>query len=246
MFAGSPVHEAVAQNAPGTERRGKFKNPRLGREWVMDYAQQQRNPLKHLIGLSLVVLLHIVMIYALVNGLARKIVEVIKKPIETKIVEEKKPPPPPDTPPPPPPKMTVPPPPFIPPPEININVPAPTNTISQVTTKAPPPTPIITPKPKPVIAATKASLARETCASNDPKYPPASIRNEETGTLVLHLSIDAGGNPLNVQVSRSSGHPRLDEAAKSWIMTCHFHAPTVDGKPVAAVADQTYTFTLNN
>ena len=66
----------------------------------MDYAQQQRNPLKHLISFSLVVLLHVIVIYALVNGLARKIVDVIKKPIETKIVKEQKAPPPPEAPPP--------------------------------------------------------------------------------------------------------------------------------------------------
>jgi protein TonB len=214
----------------------------------MDYAQQQRNPAKHLIGFSLVVLLHVVVIYALVNGLARKIVDVIKKPIETKIVEEHKPPPPPEAPPPPPPKVAVPPPPFIPPPEIQIAVAPSVNAISQVTNKAPPPAPAVIAKPAPVAtkAATRASLDRGTCATNEPKYPAASIRNEETGTLVLHLSIDPTGNPLKVDVSKSSGHTRLDEAAKSWIMTCKFKAPTVDGKAVAAVADQPYTFTLNN
>jgi protein TonB len=212
----------------------------------MDYAQQQRNPLRHLIGFTLVVLLHVVVIYALVNGLARKIVDVIKKPVVAEIIKEKKPPPPPDTPPPPPPKVVVPPPPFIPPPEIVINVPAPVNAITQVTNKAPPPAPVVVAKPRAPVAATKASLDRGSCASNEPKYPPASIRNEETGTLVLHLSIDANGSPLNVAVSKSSGHARLDEAAKSWIMTCKFRAPTVDGKPVAAVADQPYTLTLNN
>src|SRR5688500_20389532 len=67
-------------------------------------------------------LLHLAIGYALVTGLARKVVEVIKAPLETKIIEEVKKPPP-DQPPPPPPKMAAPPPPFIPPPEINIQVP---------------------------------------------------------------------------------------------------------------------------
>ena len=72
----------------------------------MDYASQQRNPAKHSIGFGIVILLHVVVGWALLNGLARKVVEVIKAPIETKIIEEVKPPPPP--PPenlPPPPKM---------------------------------------------------------------------------------------------------------------------------------------------
>jgi protein TonB len=212
----------------------------------MDYAQQQRNPLRHLVSFTFVILLHALVIYALVNGLARKMVEVVKKPFETKIVEEHRPPPPPEAPPPPPPKVAVPPPPFIPPPEVQIAIAPSGPTITQVTNKpAPPPPPKVISVPKaPVV--TKASLDRGTCAGSEPKYPPASIRNEETGSLVLHLNIDASGNPLNVVVSKSSGHNRLDEAAKSWIMTCKFRAPTVDGKPVASVADQPYTFSLNN
>ena len=90
--------------------------------------------------MSVVVLLHLLLGWALVNGLARKVVEVIKAPIETKIIEEVKPPPPP--PPenlPPPPKFAPPPPSFVPPPEVQVNpppTPAPTITTTQV---APPP-----------------------------------------------------------------------------------------------------------
>ena len=40
----------------------------------MDYAQQQRNPAKHLVGIAVVILLHIALVYALVNGLARKVI----------------------------------------------------------------------------------------------------------------------------------------------------------------------------
>ena len=75
----------------------------------MDFTQN-RNPTKHLTGIVFVVILHLAVGYALVTGLARKVVEVIKQPIETKIIEEIKPPPP-DTPPPPPPKLATPPPP---------------------------------------------------------------------------------------------------------------------------------------
>ena len=99
----------------------------------MDYSQ--RDPGKNISGIAMVVILHLAIGYALVTGLARKVVEVIKAPIETKIIEEVKPPPP-DVPPPPPPKMAAPPPPFIPPPEINIQVPkvTPPPTITTVTT----------------------------------------------------------------------------------------------------------------
>src|SRR5512139_4136423 len=65
----------------------------------MDFARQQRDPTRHLVGITFVVLLHVLVIYALVTGLARKAVDVIKKPIEAKIVEEIKAPPPPPPPP---------------------------------------------------------------------------------------------------------------------------------------------------
>ena len=76
----------------------------------MDYAEAQRNPTKHPVGLSVVIVLHVLLGWALVSGLARKVVEVVKAPIETKIIEEIKPPPPP------PPENLPPPPKNMPPP----------------------------------------------------------------------------------------------------------------------------------
>ena len=107
---------------------------------MKNYRETQRSPAKHMPSIVMVGLLHVAVGYALVTGLARKVVEVIKAPIETKIIEEIKKPIE-DTPPPPPPKLAAPPPPFIPPPEVNIQVPvqaqqAPTIT-TVTTTEAP-------------------------------------------------------------------------------------------------------------
>lgn len=215
----------------------------------MDYAQQQRNPARHLISFSLVVLLHVVVVYALINGLAHRIVEVIKKPIETKIVEEQRAPPPPEAPPPPPPKLAAPPPPpFIPPPEIQIAVAPPVqSTITQVTNKAPPPAPVpIRATPAPRVPSTPAALDRSSCPTPEPQYPMASRRNQESGTLVLRIQIDVNGLPGKIEVSRSSGYSRLDDAAKNWIASCRFRTATIDGKPVAGWAMQAYTFNLRD
>ena len=86
----------------------------------MGYAEQQRSPGKHLTGIAFVLVLHIALAYAVVTGLARKVIDVVKAPLETKIIEEIKKPPPPDTPPPPPPKMVQVMPTFVPPPEVQI------------------------------------------------------------------------------------------------------------------------------
>src|ERR1035438_7866286 len=83
----------------------------------MNYAQQQADPRRHVIGITVVVLFHLLVVYALVTGLAKKVIDVVRAPIETKVIEEiKKPPPPPEVVLPPPPKLEAPPPPFIPPP----------------------------------------------------------------------------------------------------------------------------------
>ena len=85
----------------------------------LNYAEQQRNPGKHVVGIGIVIVLHILLGWALLNGLARTVIEVIKGPIETKIIEEAKPPPPPPENLPPPPKFAPPPPSFVPPPEVD-------------------------------------------------------------------------------------------------------------------------------
>ena len=66
----------------------------------MDFARQQRDPTRHAIGITVVVLMHALLIYLLVTGLGRTVVEVIKKPLTATIIEEIKAPPPPPPPPP--------------------------------------------------------------------------------------------------------------------------------------------------
>ena len=172
----------------------------------MDYAQRERNPAKHLPSITMVVLLHIALGYALVTGLARKVVEVIKAPIETKIIEEIKKPPP-DAPPPPPPKLATPPPPFIPPPEINIQVPitqvAPT--ITTVTTAPPPPAPppVVAPPAPP---APLPLIRKEFKASYrvDPAFPKQAIQQGISGRVVARMHVSATGAVTNVEIKESS------------------------------------------
>jgi protein TonB len=153
-----------------------------------------------------VVALHILLGWALVTGLARKVVEVMKAPIETKIIEEIKKPPP-DTPPPPPPKLAAPPPPFIPPPEINIQVPtqqiAPT--ITTVTTTPPPPAP-----PPPVAApappAPQPVVRKEYKASHrvQPTFPRQALQQGIAGRVIAHVYVAPSGNVTDVKIIQSS------------------------------------------
>ena len=104
----------------------------------MNFAQEKQGA-SRFTGLGVVVLIHVVAIYALASGLARDIVKKVTGPIETKVIEEKvKPPPPPDKVVPPPPDLKAPPPPFVPPPEFQVTAPAPPAPAIQSTQVAPP------------------------------------------------------------------------------------------------------------
>ncbi len=175
----------------------------------MDYAQQQRSWGNHLPSITLVVLLHIALGYALVTGLARRVVEVIKQPIETKIIEEIKKPPP-DTPPPPPPKLAAPPPPFIPPPEINIQVPQVQMqpTITTVTTQRPPPGPpaVIAPPAPPAPPAPAKPVRKEFKAAYrvDPQFPREALRQNISGRVVAHVYVAPNGGVTDVKIIHST------------------------------------------
>lgn len=169
----------------------------------MSYIQPHDNS-RRASGFLIVVALHVALAYALVNGLARKIVEVVQQPLETKVLEETKPkedkPPPP-----PPPKMALPPPPFIPPPEIRVDAPASANAITQVSTTKPP---AEQPKVAPPARTAPVVLARD---CQKPEYPPAALRAQETGLVVLQLLVGVDGMVADSRIEKSSGYKRLDE-----------------------------------
>ena len=210
----------------------------------MSYADPQDSS-RRLVGFAVVVVFHVVLVYALINGLARKIVEVIQAPLETKIIEEVKPPPPDKPPPPPPPKLAMPPPPFIPPPEVRIDNPQPVqNTISAVSSVKPA---AEAPIPRAVAAGpsrTAAVVDARNCAK--PEYPPASVRAQETGLVVLQFLIGHDGMVLDSKIERSSGFRRLDDAAKRGLSLCKFKAGTEEGKPVQSWALIEYMWKLDD
>jgi periplasmic protein TonB len=215
----------------------------------MNYAANQRNPGKHFSGLAVVVLFHVVLVYALVTGLAKKVVDVVKGPLEAKLIEQIKPPPPEEAPPPPP--KLVPPPPFIPPPEITIAAQQSTGPTITAVTQAPPP-PAAAPQPTvaaapapPAPAAVRVPPVIDAARScKQPEYPAASKRLEETGTTVLRFLIDVSGKVVESKVQTSSGSPRLDEAARAALSQCQFKPGTVDNKPEPSWASLRYTWQL--
>lgn len=219
----------------------------------MSYVQAHENSSSRLTGLVIVVVFHLVMGYALVNGLARKIVEVVTQPLETKIIEEIKPPPPDKLPPPPPPKLAAPPPPFIPPPEIQVQVPQINTTAITAVTRVAPTAPVAPPgqrvaPPAPAVvraAPVKTSAVVDARACEKPTYPAAALRAQETGIVLLAFLIDLDGTAVESKVERSSGSRRLDEAARKALSLCKFKPATTDGKPERAWAQIEYEWKID-
>lgn len=173
--------------------------------------------------------LHVGFVYVLNAGLAKQAVEVVFGPIETKMIEEEiteeeKPPPPP-------PEIETAPPPFVPPPDIAIDVPVETSTTTAITATTQKPVAKPAPPPQVVRVPPKQNPRRGLV---EPDYPPQSKRLGEEGATVLRLYILEDGRVGDAQVAKSSGFPRLDEAAvkhakRAW----RFIPGTENGKPVA-------------
>lgn len=176
----------------------------------MDFSKRGPEPQKHALGITMVIAFHAIVIYALVTGLGKKIVDVIKQPIETKVIEEVKlPPPPPERLLPPPPKLEAPPPPFIPPPEVNIQVPVTQTapTITTVTTTKPPPGP--PPKAAPV-EAPKPAVRKNFAPAYKVAvpYPRQAIKDGIQGKVIAHLYVKADGSVSEVRIV-SANPPRV-------------------------------------
>lgn len=73
-------------------------------------------------------------------------------------------------------------------------------------------------------------------------YPKASERLGEAGVVQVRVLVDAQGAPRQVSVHKSSGYPRLDEAALSAMRGARFKPRTEDGAPVAWYAIAPFHF----
>jgi len=217
----------------------------------MDFSQNGTSPLRKFSGLGIVVLVHIVLAWFLINGLAHRLIETIKGPVETKVIEDKTPPPPPPPDPvPPPPKVAAPPPPFIPPPEVPVttNVPPP---IQSMTNQQPPkqdfakepPKVEAPPGPKTVLPSTPTVVDLNACK---PDYPRASRMAEEQGNVKVRVEVGADGQFVKATVLESSGYKNLDRATQNGFSRCKFRPAYKDGQPVASSFDTVYVWKLED
>ena len=192
----------------------------------MDYSRSRSDPRRHLVGIVVVVLFHAGIVYALVTGLAKKVVDVVRAPVETQVIEEIKKPPPPEIVLPPTPRLEAPAPSFIPPPEVRVATPSPVQNTITVTTQTPPPAntpaviarvepPVMAPPQivaaRPPLIAPPAPVSAAVVCSNyatvmgDAGYPREAVRaGLDKGEALVQFTLGANGAIKDIKVIRAS------------------------------------------
>jgi protein TonB len=78
-----------------------------------------------------------------------------------------------------------------------------------------------------------------------PRYPPQSRRLREQGLVVLKVLIDERGTACEIEIESSSGHVRLDDAAREAVRRAAFRPYVEDGAPRRALVLIPIEFSLN-
>lgn len=216
---------------------------------------------RHIVTISFILLLHVLFFYALQAGLLREASKTIEREVIARLIRPEAPPPPPPPvppqkvvktpPPPPPPKPVVKQPEAPPPPEPKaITLPEPTPeppapkpepvVVAPPPPEPPPPAPVAAPAPPPPAPATvvsevptvsdkMVSFARPAA----PEYPAPSRRMGEEGEVVLRVFFNEDGRVEKIELHKSSGFQRLDNAAKAAAEKILLKPFVRDGKPSA-------------
>ena len=117
-----------------------------------------------------------------------------------------------------------------------------------------PATPVVAAPPANPVPAMPQTLPADTtpktvehlsCAIPQPVYPAMSRRNGDSGTTLVKIVIDTGGRIETADVARSSGFPRLDDAAVQAALQSHCHAHLENGQGIRSAALVPFRFMLD-
>ncbi len=219
----------------------------------MAYADQKMGPSK-IIAIVIVALIHAVLGYAFVTGLAYKYVKEVSEKLNTFDVEEPPPPPEEVPPPPPPPDQPMTPPPVVtPPPIVSMNVPSPV--VIQSVPNPPPvyiPAPVAAP-PAPPAPPPPPRVSQKAVARGNPgqyfnrdSYPPAAIREGAQGRVSVRLEVGTDGRVSGCTVTSSSGNADLDETTCRISRNRVRYTPAKDdaGNPIGSTVPLSIRWTL--
>lgn len=207
----------------------------------MDFSPESEGS-RSFTGISVAVLAHLLLGYALVTGLAQKGVKVLKDSLDVALLEEQKPQV--DKPVPPPPRH-APPPVYVPPPEVETKAPVVETVTAVVNTpppvvepapvvaappapppakavvvEAPPPPPVVVPVAAPVVALATA-CPNHVSVRSKVDYPQQAALRGLNGDVVIELTVLGNGEVSNAHVVKST-NPIFDETALTAV-TAHLH-----------------------
>jgi periplasmic protein TonB len=217
----------------------------------MAYADQKMSGNK-VTALIIVAIIHVLVGYALVTGLAysaaKKLVErVTTVEIKEEVKKEEEPPPPPK-------KQEAPPPPIVaPPPKIQLAPPPPVTVVDTPPPPAPPaPIVLAPPAPAPPPAPSQARGARAKNQSSwaariQDNYPSDALRQEKEGRVGVRVTIGPDGRVTGCTVTSSSGTPSLDSAACEGMQRYARYDPALDdaGRPTTGSTSTAIVYRIN-
>ncbi len=134
----------------------------------------------------------------------------------------------------------------------------------QPVAQSPTPAPAADPTPAPAAPAPAApaatpSPARETMQVSAPKnvptlqcnfvkpdYPSMSRRRGESGTAYVHFVVGVTGKIESIDLQKSSGYPRLDDAALDAMRSTSCRPYIENGQAIRAARTQPYSFGLTD
>ncbi len=233
----------------------------------MAYADQQMSGNK-IVAIIIVALIHLLVGYALVTGLAYQAVTNVVERVTTVDIDEPPPPEPEDEPPPPPPEEnTAPPPPVAPAPPVQINTrPPDIRTQQTIPPPAPPariipppapigrPVPPPAPPPPPPPPPPAPSQARGVQPDNAGRwagqiqsdYPSRALRSGEEGIVRMRITVGTNGRVESCSVSGSSGSSTLDDAACRGMQRYARYRPALNaaGNAISATTTQAINYQI--
>lgn len=214
--------------------------------------------LKRFGPLTGILLMHVAFFYALNSGLVFKPTPIIPKEVVVSFITPERPAEPPKPQAQPAPPKTVP---VVKKAAPPLPVPVVNNTPSEKAITAPPtppapPTPVVTPAPvapatppappaPPALPKTISSGLEYLRPPPEDIYPPAARRLGEEGKVMLRVLVNEKGHIERVEIQKSSGSPRLDEAARQAMLRVLFKPYIEDGKPLAVYTLIPFLFQLD-
>jgi protein TonB len=202
-------------------------------------------------AIAIVAVLHALLAYAFVSGLAYKFVKAATEDLKVVDVKEEPPPPPEEPPPPPPdqpssPPVTAVPTPFPSPSPIIVPPTPPAIYVPPVPQALPPaPTPPAPPPPPRTVPPQRARANLNSYFSAD-DYPAAALRGNDQGTTGFRLTIGPNGRVADCAVTSSSGSAALDQATCRILRSRARYTPARDssGNPTSGTDSGRVTWRL--